>query len=1173
MRLAKADRGLIGSGKDLAMRFRFRLLAFVSVAGLILLGLSGGAVAAAQSSTRTVKAEQPVLTAAQVRQLAAHATDRSIIIFKNQFANLPARAATMRQRVSAVNAAQAPVLAELAEVHATHVQTFQIINAIAATISPAEVQRLRANPAVAVVEPDTLQHVASQAGGTAGGAATADHGVVTDDALVTDHGVTAAASATADNTAQQVCPSNPAKPLIEPESLGLMNVGAAQQVVDGSGIKVAMLYDGIDTNNPDLIRPDGQHVIFDYQDFSGQGPNTPTSGDAMYLGGLVAAQGNEVYDLSKYVNTAHPLPAGCNIKIVGVAPGTSLAELNWGGDDQNEVYNSQILQTIQYAVMVDHVNVLDEPFGGTGVPNFENDPPGLADEAAVAAGVVVVAATGDTGPTNDGNLFSPGGVPGVIDVGATTALQFYRQTDQNGPNVGSSGGWVSNNISSTSGSGVEEFNPRTLDVVAPGDAAWGLCGTDTAKFFACTDPDNGSSPGITAAPSTVVASSEVAGVAALVMQAYAKTHNGTLPLPSLVKRIIDSTATDLGAPADEQGAGLVNAYKAVQLAESLNSSSPQGSTLLVHRTGLNATVNAGQSHTFSIGVTNEGRAPQTVTPTVSGNPTTVSSDSGTVTLSSSSPTYVDGGGNTDSYEVHKFTVPAGTDYMNGDITWNALSVGGAAYEELFDPHGRLVAFSSPDVNQSGFGQVEARQPTAGTWTAVIYTVSNAKYFGSVQFSYSTEDFHTAGSVSPASQTLAPGQSGTFHVTVTAGQPGDESFSLRMGTGSSTDGAIPIVLRALVPITSSGGSFAGTVTGDAVPSSVGGGGPATATAGGGQEFTYQFYVPADEPSLNIGIQLGDSDYTLEGVIIPPHSQQPLDLQSTANDAISPGPTMQFFRRTPAPGLWTVSVTTTAAVDGAHLSAPFTGTISFTPPAVTSNGLPDSAGTVLPAGQPVTATINVTNNGNIAKDYFADPRLNSLAPLALLGTNVVGGLSYTQAQLTVPEPVPGNVNAHFLVPTDTSKLVVTANSTLPITMDMNSDDNDPEYLGVPSGNNSVDTLSVPEVGPGQEWVAPEPTGPFSGPVTGTTKVVAVATANAFDSAVTSSTGDAWALAVNASAPYTPLTLAPGQSGTITLTITPNEPKGTVVSGFIAVDTFNKATDSGDELINIPYSYTVG
>ena len=88
-----------------------------------------------------------------------------------------------------------------------------------------------------------------------------------------------------------------------------------------------------------------------------------------------------------------------------------------------------------------------------------------------------------------------------------------------------------------------------------------------------------------------------------------------------------------------------------------------------------------------------------------------------------------------------------------------------------------------------------------------------------------------------------------------------------------------------------------------------------------------------------------------------------------------------------------------------------------------------------------------------------------------------------------------------------------------------------------------------------------------------LAAVAITNPFDWAVTSSTGDAWAQAINASAPYTPLTLAPGQSGTITLTITPNAPKGTVVHGFIAMDTFNQATSRGDELINIPYTYKVG
>ena len=111
------------------------------------------------------------------------------------------------------------------------------------------------------------------------------------------------------------------------------------------------------------------------------------------------------------------------------------------------------------------------------------------------------------------------------------------------------------------------------------------------------------------------------------------------------------------------------------------------------------------------------------------------------------------------------------------------------------------------------------------------------------------------------------------------------------------------------------------------------------------------------------------------------------------------------------------------------------------------------------------------------------------------------------------------------------------------------------------------------PGFFFGLPEATGPFTAPTTGTVNLAAVANTNPFDSAVTSTSGDVWAQSVNASAPYSPLTLNPGQTGTITLTITPNAPKGTVVHGFIGVDTLNLATASGDELVNIPYSYKVG
>jgi hypothetical protein len=614
-----------------------------------------------------------------------------------------------------------------------------------------------------------------------------------------------------------------------------------------------------------------------------------------------------------------------------------------------------------------------------------------------------------------------------------------------------------------------------------------------------------------------------------------------------VQQIIVSSATDLGAPADRQGAGLVNTLKAVQLAMSIDGGRGQGAnTLLVDQPSLNATVDAGRSHTFTERVTNEGAAPRTVTPTVIGRPTTLTSDAGAVALSSASPTFVDGEGNTDSFSEHQFAVPPGADYLTGDITWNAQSKGTAVFETLFDPQGQVAAYSLLGTDRSGFGHVEVRKPNAGVWTAVIFTVNNAAaYSGAVRFEYDTQRFHDAGAVSPASRTLAPGQAGTFAVTVNAGQAGDEGLRLHVGTGAGDDGSVPIVLRSLVPLSAHGGTFAGTLTGGG------------STGNGGQTFTWQFRLPRGEPSLNARFHLADPDYGLTGYLVDPNGQ-PLDEQ------VNEGRDLQFFKGSPQAGLWTLTLNVSAPVSGLHLREPFTGTISFAGPPVQATGIPSGK---LQAGTPVTARIRITNTGTVTKDFFADPRLDGRVNQTLLGLDQITDVGL---------PLSLNSQPVWLLPTRADALTMLAQGTVPVTMEAAFFSGDPRVESVSFGNAAVARASAPELPVGLWFGLPEPIGPFGadGLAPGqTVDLAAVAHMNAFDAGVSSTSGDVYLqAAVDPNAPYSPLTLAPGESGTIRLTFTPSGKPGKRVSGFVDVDTFSFDSFSGDEVTTIPYSYKV-
>src|SRR6202035_4583607 len=143
---------------------------------------------------------------------------------------------------------------------------------------------------------------------------------------------------------------------------------------------------------------------------------------------------------------------------------------------------------------------------------------------------------------------------------------------------------------------------------------------------------------------------------------------------ALVKQILTSTATDLGAPASEQGAGLVNSYRAVQLAESIPTAdgtpAPTGSTLLKSVSQLNAVAAPGTKEQWPVTITNSGAGRQTVS--IVGR--TIGPDrnvqTGSVTLSdSSSPQFANYQGITNNYQTFTFNVGHGQNRLDASIAY------------------------------------------------------------------------------------------------------------------------------------------------------------------------------------------------------------------------------------------------------------------------------------------------------------------------------------------------------------------------------------------------------------------------------------------------------------------------------------------------------------------------
>ena len=1109
----------------------------------------------------------PQSTPDEAQQLALGTQSDVIVILRDQLADVPPVRRAMNSRASALAVSQRSLITELQQGRTRQVHSFSTINAFATSVSPAEAAHLATHPEVLAVVPDLpirARRVKDASSGSGG--------------------IAAAIAAATPSASTALCNT------LEPEALQITNTAfanastpQAQGVIDGNGfavtgrgVKVAYIADGLDPTVAGFTRPDGSNVFIDYEDFTGDPAGTPTAGgEAFGDASSIAAQDNPngkplLFDISKFVVPAYPLPSPCNVRIRGMAPGASLVGLNVFSS-LGFTTTSTFVQAIEWAVSHDDVDVINESFGGNPFPDTDNDPISLADAAAIKAGVTVVASTGDAGTA--GTLGSPSTDNAVIAVGATNQWRIYAQTHDGAIPLTPHSGFINNNISAFSSAGFAQHNAKTVDVVAPGDSGWALCSSNVNLFNDCTD-FNGNPSAFEAFGGTSESSPLTAGEAALVIQAYRSTHHGADPSPALVKQIILSTATDLGAPAQEQGAGLINSLAAVNAALSIDDShgkpKARGTELLASPNATTITDMPGSRQVHTYTVSNPGATPLQLTPSLQTLGQAVAGNTLSLTLDpTKDKTFINSTGGTRAYIKQTFKVPAGVQHLDAAIAFQIDLTSANSPLVLFallDPSGNQAAYSIPQGAGNGYGHVDVVSPAAGTWTVIVWTRLTGvagSYSGPVQFTWSAENFTSLGTVSPAKLTLAPGQSKSITAQFfMPAEPGDLGAAIRFGQSGGTPlSEIPVSLRTIIPTTSTGANFTGTLTG-------GNGRPAA-----GPTQTFVFDVPNNVSNMSLSLDISDPGYILEGVLVDPNGME-LSVEPNLDPAGNPQFALQMFKNNPQAGQWQFVLLLNYFSSGNQTTLPFTARIGFNGAHVVTSGLPDSTGVKLSASKTTTATISLLNTGAVTQAFFADARLSAPGVISLPAVQ--------NPACAVSTVLPGTCG-QFVLPPETTGIQFTAKSTVPINMDAFNDVGFLEGVtGAPdifakktSANTVVASLTEPEIPWGTWNVVPALIGPFSsvGALTKPVTMTALATTKKFDPNVSADSGDLWADVSLGTSTFNPLILGSGEAGTITLSIKPSASEvGKTVTGFIYIDTFNPNVGTGDEVVRIPYAYTV-
>ena len=305
---------------------------------------------------------------------------------------------------------------------------------------------------------------------------------------------------------------------------------AWQRGVTGRGVTVAVVDTGVAANLPDLsgrlvpVTNDVNGQTATCKNLSGELNCDDGYGHGTFIAGLIAGNGTS---------------SGGKWK--GVAPEAKILSVKAAGDN-GAADVSNILAAIQWVVSFKdryNIRVLNLSLGTDSTQDWRTDPFNYAVERAWAAGITVVVAASNEGPT-PGSITKPADDPWVITVGATDDRGTTSLGDDRLPDF--------------SGRGPTAHGTAKPDVAAPGAHVISLRAPGSridTQFPWYVDSSYRRGSG------TSMATGVVSGAVALTLQA----NPGFAP--DRVKHVLAATARD-AASGDPMavGAGVVDAHAA-----------------------------------------------------------------------------------------------------------------------------------------------------------------------------------------------------------------------------------------------------------------------------------------------------------------------------------------------------------------------------------------------------------------------------------------------------------------------------------------------------------------------------------------------------------------------------------------------------------------------------------